>query len=645
MQIFQLSKDIIQSEKQFAVSFIAKFFIEIADETIGLDKIRDNSASLTLVLDTMIDFGLPSLTEKSIIVNMLQKSSVLDKAQNALYGQVSDKHSNSLLNAVSQITSNPNAFWRFNTNTTNAGTDLSALNQDGNSSLSVTAFVKDCFVDLIEYVDCIFNEAGDIELQQITGKIEVETKLPGSKPKIQIKCRFNKDIEDYQCHRQCENRELQNLGNHEYSITSFTPPFGKFTLLQYACKPFKTALPFQMKANYTVNQLSQKSRTLPLQGILLSKLFVIYKEIYQKMTRQCLGDATLKFKLEFLQTPFVHLSNTLSNSCKDEKLATIQFFHFFGIKSVCNSSSSCFNKLVDILSPVHISLSNNSSAFTASNSDDATETSRSNNLNLQILMTYQTYHSIVKQFLIVFVMNNRFQDRVCVILGGTKGIGLASAKRFASEGGMVVTTSSQDKNLEQAREQLKDQKHIDVQKCDISKRDHRQLLIEYVKKKYGRIDVLFLNVGTIIYFGDQLDITEEQYDRSMDLNLKATFFMIKEAKSIMAQGSSILISSSMAAFDPFYKIGVYGLAKSAINNLVKSLCEELRQYEIRINSIAPGLVDTEMVQDVIQQNPEKYKKIAARPEQIADFVASVCSKDGSYLNGECYMIHGGYTKL
>ena len=140
-------------------------------------------------------------------------------------------------------------------------------------------------------------------------------------------------------------------------------------------------------------------------------------------------------------------------------------------------------------------------------------------------------------------------------------------------------------------------------------------------------------------------MTEEQFDRTIDINLKSVFFMIKEAKPLMPKGSNILITSSMGAFDPLYTIGVYGLTKAAVNNMVKGLYEELKPDEIRINTIAPGLVNTEMAHGLIYSNPDKYVKMSAKPEQIADFIATICSCDGSWLNGECYIINGGYPKL
>eukprot|EP00347_Sterkiella_histriomuscorum_P012649 403367758 len=240
---------------------------------------------------------------------------------------------------------------------------------------------------------------------------------------------------------------------------------------------------------------------------------------------------------------------------------------------------------------------------------------------------------------------NRFENKICLISGGTKGIGLATAKRFAQEGGTVIISSSQQKSVDEVKKEIKEFKNqIEAVVCDIGNSKQRTQLINHVRQKYGRIDVLFLNAAVIEHRGNQLEITEEQFDRTIDVNLKGLFFMIKEAKPLMPKGSNILLTSSMGAFDPFYQIGLYAMTKAAVNNLVKSLVEELKPDKIRINAVAPGLVQTELAAPLIEQNPHLINQ-SAKPEQIASFVATVCSEDGSWLNGECYIINGGWPKL
>eukprot|EP00347_Sterkiella_histriomuscorum_P011734 403371311 len=232
-----------------------RYFVEIIEETVGLEKMKDYYAQLMIVLDTMIDFGYPSLTEKSVLVNMLQKSGVLDKASNAITGSVSDKQSLALLNHLQQLGNNPNALWRCNpiTASTSQGGSIIASNiESDEKKLGLTSggFTKDCYVDMIEYAQCVFNERGEIEQQEISGQVQVDTRIQGGKVKLGISCRFNQELDDYVIHKSCDNKQLTSVGNHEFSHVQFTPPQGKFNLLKYTTKPYPIQLPFNLKANY-----------------------------------------------------------------------------------------------------------------------------------------------------------------------------------------------------------------------------------------------------------------------------------------------------------------------------------------------------------------------------------------------------------
>jgi NAD(P)-dependent dehydrogenase (short-subunit alcohol dehydrogenase family) len=119
--------------------------------------------------------------------------------------------------------------------------------------------------------------------------------------------------------------------------------------------------------------------------------------------------------------------------------------------------------------------------------------------------------------------------------------------------------------------------------------------------------------------------------------------LMKKAK----RGANVLMTSSMSAVDPFYTIGVYGITKAGINNMVKSLSVELMEDNIRVNAIQPGLVDTDMAAPLIGGVAEKLNaKNFAKPEDIAAVMATICSPDdGKFMNGEVYTVHGGFPRL
>ena len=107
---------------------------------------------------------------------------------------------------------------------------------------------------------------------------------------------------------------------------------------------------------------------------------------------------------------------------------------------------------------------------------------------------------------------SRYTDKICVVTGGTKGIGLACAQLFAREGGTTVICSSKQANVDQALKAFDKNAKVDSIVCDMAKKDDRLKMVEHISQKYGRIDVLFLNAAVITHVGKQLQITEEQFD-------------------------------------------------------------------------------------------------------------------------------------
>jgi NAD(P)-dependent dehydrogenase (short-subunit alcohol dehydrogenase family) len=193
---------------------------------------------------------------------------------------------------------------------------------------------------------------------------------------------------------------------------------------------------------------------------------------------------------------------------------------------------------------------------------------------------------------------------------------------------------------------LKDRVH--ALKCDVTLKSEREQLMRYIMKEWGRLDCMILNHAVISHIGRQMEITEDKFDQMINVNLKSCFFMIQESLPLLkaAKSPKILLTSSMSAVDPFYQIGVYGLTKAAVNNLVRSLSVELMDINCRVNGIAPGLVDTEMAAPFLRGNTLINEKNCAKPEHIASVIATICSEgDGAFMNGEIYTVHGGFPRL
>ena len=239
----------------------------------------------------------------------------------------------------------------------------------------------------------------------------------------------------------------------------------------------------------------------------------------------------------------------------------------------------------------------------------------------------------------------RLEKKVCFITGGTRGIGLAIAERFGKEGAKVIICSRKENNLNEAMDSLKDY-DVDGHVCDVGDQEQRASLIDKIGETYGRIDVLVLNVANSSFWGMQLDIDEHNFDKMFSINVKGTFFAIKEAKPWLDNGtnSNILVISSVVGQYPSSALGVYSMTKAALNNMVKFLSVELRCDGIRINAIAPGLIKTKFARNV-WSSPHTDPDKVGKPEDIGGFAATLCSEDGAFCNGEIFHVHGGFSSL
>jgi len=238
---------------------------------------------------------------------------------------------------------------------------------------------------------------------------------------------------------------------------------------------------------------------------------------------------------------------------------------------------------------------------------------------------------------------NRYEGKVCLVTGGTAGIGYATAERMALEGGFVVICSRQVKNVEKAVETLRHKigngkGTVDGLVVNVGKSADRAKLVDFIKNKFGKLDVLVLNAAAGTHYGKQLDISEKAYDRMWDVNVKSTFFLIKESKPLMdlaGKGKNILIVSSVTGKNPQELLGVYAMTKGALDNMCIWLHKELMPDGIRVNGIAPGLILTNFSVK-LQEDTNRPKEAEGRAHQIGSVAATICSDDGSFMNGEVY---------
>lgn len=243
----------------------------------------------------------------------------------------------------------------------------------------------------------------------------------------------------------------------------------------------------------------------------------------------------------------------------------------------------------------------------------------------------------------------KLKDKITIITGGSRGIGFATAEKFLQEGATVIITASSIENARNAAELLK-QKYpestIEGISPDLSSLESVRGAFRECVIKYGRIDVLINNAG-ISESTPFTQYTEELFDKVMNLNVKGVFHATRAASECMIEqgGGVILSTSSMVSISGQPSGFAYPASKFAVNGLTVSLARELGPKGIRVNAVAPGITETDMMKAVPKEIIEPMiQKIPlgrlGKPEDIANAFAFLASDEASYITGVVLSVDG-----
>jgi len=244
----------------------------------------------------------------------------------------------------------------------------------------------------------------------------------------------------------------------------------------------------------------------------------------------------------------------------------------------------------------------------------------------------------------------KLKDKVALITGSSRGIGKATAIRFAKEGAKVIINYlySEAKANQLVKEIKKIGSDAIAIKCDVSKENDVKNMVDKTIKEFGKIDILVNNAG-IVYDVPLFQKTVSQWKRTFEVNLIGIFLCSKYVSNpMLKRGSGVIIniSSTNGINNTAPTSADYDASKAGIINLTKNLASELAP-KIRVNSIAPGWIDTDMNKDLPKDLLEEelknvFMKRFGKPEEIAAAALFLASDDASYITGSTLIVDGGH---
>ncbi|HHY65715.1 MAG TPA: SDR family oxidoreductase [Alicyclobacillus sp.] len=243
------------------------------------------------------------------------------------------------------------------------------------------------------------------------------------------------------------------------------------------------------------------------------------------------------------------------------------------------------------------------------------------------------------------------REKVALVTGAGQGIGLQTALTLAQAGADVALCGRGATKLEDAANRVRmcGQK-AEIYVCDIRKVNQIEEMVREVNSQFGHIDILVNNAGIDIP-KHAFDVTEEEWDAIIDTNLKGVFFCSQQVGKIMADngGGSIVNVASEFSFVAGEKYSVYSISKGGVVQLTKALALEWADHNIRVNAVAPTLIETPMSEYLFKENPEHRDvlvgriplKRMGRPEEVAQAILFLVSEASSFITGTTLVVDGG----
>ena len=245
-------------------------------------------------------------------------------------------------------------------------------------------------------------------------------------------------------------------------------------------------------------------------------------------------------------------------------------------------------------------------------------------------------------------MTSKLSGKVALVTGGSAGIGLGIAKRFAEEGARVFITGRRQSELDKAVTAIGGGA-IAVQ-GDISNLDDLDRIYATIKDKAGRIDVLAVNAG-YYEFGSLGEITEEHFDKIFNTNVRGLLFTVQKALPLLTERASVILTGSIASIKGFPSLSIYSASKAAVRSFARSWIADLKGRGIRINVMSPGTVETPGLSNLMaaEQKAETVALVPlgriGTPDDLGKAAVFLASDDSTYITGIELFVDGGAAQI